>query len=259
MAPLAFALVAVTVVVHGFSVTHVARTLGLVSSERPGVLIVGASNWAAALAKALQDFEIPVLVADRNWRRLKKFRLQKTPVFYGEILSEAAEHTIDLDRFGYIVAATENDAYNALVCTDFGPEFGRSNVFQLGRTDDGGDDPRALPTTLGGRKLFSSGAGYYDLESRTSAGWVFTRTRLTGEYSFDDYLANRVEGAELLADIRADGSLSFATVSERPKGQKGDILISFAPKKAGGDEPAARRTDNGEQSVGEKLPSDKPS
>lgn len=233
MAPLAFALVAVTVVVHGFSVTAVARMLGLVSSERPGVLIAGASRWTAALAEALKGVEIPVLVADRNWRRLKKLRLQETPTYYGEILSEAAEHTIDLDRFGYIVAATENDAYNALVCTDFGPEFGRSNVFQLGREAEGGDDPRALPPTLGGRNLFVSGASYFDLESRITQGWVFTRTKLTEEYGFEQYAADRAEGAELLLDIRADGSIVFATVSNRPKGRPGDTLLSFAPKKAG--------------------------
>ena len=246
MAPLAFALVAVTVIIHGFSVTWVARTLGLVSSERPGVLIVGASNWAAALAKALADLGIPVLVADRNWRRLKKFRLQETPVYYGEILSEAAEHTIDIDRFGYIIAATENDSYNALVCTDFGPEFGRSNVFQLGRTDDGGDDPRALPPSLGGRKLFVSGASYYDLESKIGEGWVFTRTTLSKEYRFDQYLADRAEGAELLTDIRTDGTIAFATVSDRPKGKETDTLLSFAPKKAGGDGAEKRKQENGE-------------
>ena len=31
-----------------------------------------------------------------------------------------------------MVAATDNDAYNALVCTDFGAEIGRSEVFQIG-------------------------------------------------------------------------------------------------------------------------------
>lgn len=243
MAPLAFALVAATVVVHGFSVTWVARTLGLTSSERPGVLIVGGSNWCAALAKALQEQDIPVLAADRNWRRLKKFRQQETPIYYGEILSEAAEHTIDLDRFAYIVAATENDAYNALVCTDFGPEFGRSNVYQLGRVDDGGDDPRALPPTLGGRMLFRSGASYYDLESKIGAGWRFTRTKLSDEYSFDQYLTDRAEGAELLTDIRPDGSMTFATVAERPKGKAGDVLLSFAPKKAGADDAMKRKAE----------------
>jgi len=242
LAPLAFALVATTVVIHGFTVTKVAEKLGLVSSERPGVLIVGASRWTADLAKALKDLEIPVMVADRSWRRLKPFRLQETPTYYGEILSEAAEHHV----VSYIVAATENDAYNALICTDFGPEFGRNNVFQLGRTDDGGDDPRALPPTIGGRMLFQSGASYYNLERRIRDGWVFTRTKLSDEYTFDSYLESRAEDAELLTDIKADGSLSFSTVAVRPKGKAGDILLSFAPEKANSEETERRKAEKRE-------------
>ncbi len=247
LAPLAFALVATTVVIHGFTVTKVAEKLGLVSSERPGVLIVGASKWTLALAQAIKELDIPVLVADRSWRRLKPFRLQETPTYYGEILSEAAEHRVDLDRFGYIVAATENDAYNALICTDFGPEFGRTNVFQLGRTDDGGDDPRALPPTIGGRMLFQSGASYFNLERRMREGWVFTRTKLSTEYTFEDYLETRAEGAELLTDIRADGSMTFSTIAARPKGKPGDILLSFAPEKAGTEESDRRKAEKRER------------
>ena len=247
LAPLAFALVATTVVIHGFTVSKVAEKLGLISSEKPGVLIVGGSKWAAALSRALKELNIPVLVADRSWRRLKKFRLQETPTYYGEILSEAAEHRIELDRFGYIVAATENDAYNALICTDFGPEFGRNNVFQLGRTDDGGDDPHALPPTLGGRMLFQSGASYFALERKMREGWIFTRTKLSNEYSFDDYLETRADGAELLTDIRADGSLTFSTVAARPKGKPGDVLLSFAPEKAGTEEADRRKAEKRER------------
>ncbi len=239
IAPLAFALVFATVVIQGFSVSAVARRLGLVSTDIPGVLIVGASNWTAQLAKALQKVEIPVLVADKSWSNLRKLRLQDIPTWYGEILSETAEHTIDLNRFGTIIAATENDSYNALICTDFGPEFGRTNVFQLGRSKDGGDDPHGLPVTLGGRKLFASGVSFATLEARSYAGWVFTHTRLTDEFTQEDYRDKRVEDTELLADLTKDKTISFSTVNERPKAGPGDVLISYAPEKAQGD-PATK-------------------
>ncbi len=235
IAPLAFALVFATVVIQGFSVSAVARRLGLVSTDIPGVLIVGASNWTAQLAQALQKVDIPVLVTDKSWSNLRKLRLKDIPTWYGEILSETAEHTIDLNRFGTIIAATENESYNALVCTDFGPEFGRSHVFQLGRSKDGEDDPNALPVTLGGRKLFTSGVSHGTLESRSYSGWVFTHTRLTEEFSYEDYQARRAEGTELLADLRKDSTISFCTMSERPKANPGDMLISYTPEKTQGD------------------------
>jgi len=229
LAPLAFAMVFATVLIQGFSVGAAAKRLGLVSTATPGVLIVGASNWTLLLSKALQDLEIPVLVADRNWTRLRRFRQQETEIYFGEILSEAAEHTVDLNRFGIIIAASENDSYNALICTDFGPEFGRTNVFQLGRADDGASDPYTLPVTIGGRMLFRSGASFDELEQRTLQGWVFNRTKLTEEFGFDDYEEQRAEGSELLTDYGGDGKLSFTTIKERPKGRAGDTLLTFSP------------------------------
>jgi len=234
IAPLAFALVFATVVVQGFSVSAVARKLDLVSTATPGILIVGASNWSAQLAKALMKLEIPVLVVDKSWAALRKLRLQEIPTWHGEILSETAEHTIDLNRFGTIVAATDNDSYNALICTDFGPEFGRTNVFQLGRSDDDGENPNALPVTLGGRKLFRSGVSYAALESRSYSGWVFTHTRLSEEYGVEDYRNDRAEGTELLADLGKDNAISFVTVSDRPNAKPGDVLLSYAPQKSQG-------------------------
>jgi len=238
IAPLAFALVFATVVIQGFSVSAVARKLELVSTATPGILIVGASNWSAQLAKALLKLEIPVLVVDKSWSALRKLRLQEIPTWHGEILSETAEHTIDLNRFGTIIAATDNDSYNALICTDFGPEFGRTNVFQLGRSDDDGENPNALPVTLGGRKLFRSGVSYAALESRSYSGWVFTQTRLTDEYGLEDYREDRAEGTELLADLSKDSAISFVTVSDRPKAKPGDILLSYAPQKSQGKDTA---------------------
>ncbi len=232
IAPLAFALVFATVVIQGFSVGTVARRLGLVSTETPGVLIVGASNWTAQLAKALMSLDIPVLVVDRSWSALRKLRLQNIATWHGEVLSETAEHTLDLSRFGTIIAATDNDSYNALICTDFGPEFGRTNVFQLGRSEDDGENPNALPVTLGGRKLFRSGVSHAALEARSYNGWVFTRTRLTDEYGIEDYRADRAEGTELLADLGRDNTLSFVTVSDRPSAKPGDVLLSYAPQKS---------------------------
>ncbi len=232
IAPLAFALVFATVVIQGFSVRTVAQRLDLVSTEVPGVLIVGASNWSAQLAKALQKLEIPILVVDKSWAALRRLRLQDIPTWHGEILSEAAEHTLDLNRFGTIIAATDNDSYNALICTDFGPEFGRTNVFQLGRSEDDGENPNALPVTLGGRKLFASGVSFGTLESRSYSGWVFTHTRLTEEYGYDNYRNDRAEGTELLADLNTDNTISFVTVSDRPRADPGDVLLSYAPAKS---------------------------
>ena len=129
IAPLAFALVMVTVVLHGFSLKPLARALDLAGGVRPGVLIVGGNSWGTTLANALHRADVPVLQADRNMRNLRAARDLGVPTYFGDILSEAAEHHLDVHNYEFLIAVTDNDAYNTLVTTDWGPEFGRANVF----------------------------------------------------------------------------------------------------------------------------------
>ncbi|MCI5041820.1 MAG: cation:proton antiporter, partial [Donghicola eburneus] len=79
---LAFALVAATVVLHGFTLAPLAGWLGLTADRASGVLIVGGSRWSTALAKALQDAELPVLVVDRNRSRLRSAREAGVRTYY---------------------------------------------------------------------------------------------------------------------------------------------------------------------------------
>ena len=224
LAPLAFAIVAATVVIHGFSIGPVARLAGLTSTRPPGAIVIGSSAWAMDLAGALKEAELPVLVADTNFYRLRRARNASVPYYHGEILSEAAEHTVAMSHYGTIIAATENDAYNALICTDFGPEFGRGNVFQIGRHEaiEGAHD---LPTTLGGRTL-GSGLSYDVFRSRHAKGWKFVITGLTAEYDYDKFLSER-DDVEVIALIRASGAVQFVAAGESFKTGPGDRVLSF--------------------------------
>ncbi len=215
---LTFAIVFATVVAHGFSIGWLARGLGLATASRPGVLIVGASPWSVELAQTLRELDVPVKLADRSWYHLRDARFGEIPIYYGEILSEATEHRLDLNPYGYLVAVTSNDDYNALVCTDFAPEFGRTNVFQLGIERGDEDDPHGVSFTLRGRTLFRSGRTYDDLMKLHDEGWNFQKTRLTEEYALDDYLADRPEGAEMLVVVNTSGQLVFSTQRERALG-----------------------------------------
>jgi NhaP-type Na+/H+ or K+/H+ antiporter len=228
LVPLAFAIVFATVVAHGFSIRALARALGLVSTRRPGILIVGASRWTVALAGALKDLDVPAIIVDDNWHRLRPARQQNVPTYFGEVLSEVTEHHMEFNAYGHLIAATPNDAYNALVCTDLAPELGRSNVYQTGN-HEAGDHPRKRSFTLGGRTLLRSGADTDDLERRMFAGWTFQKTRLTAAYTFDDFLATRSSDAETLLVLKADGRIVFATHEERPKAADGDVVLTFVP------------------------------
>tara|TARA_R110002110_G_scaffold287407_5_gene501768 strand:- start:9956 stop:11701 length:1746 start_codon:yes stop_codon:yes gene_type:complete len=238
--PLAFVLVAVTVVLHGFGLTPLARLLQLRASEVPGVLLVGGTRLTTALGEALKRAGVPVLVTDMNLGHLRFARAANLPVFYGDILSEAADNKVELIGFSTILAASDNDAYNTLVTTDLAPEFGREKVWQLPR---GKDDiaHHALPVTLGGRRL-GPGLTFETLESRLIDGWQVRVTKLSDEYGFETWRAGR-ETSVLLAVLPAQGEMHLVGTELHRKPGPGARLIALSPPKADDQASTSARTD----------------
>lgn len=136
--PLVFAIIASTVVLHGLSLAPLARRLGLASGGRSGLLIVGASSFTVALGEALRGAGVPVLVLDRSVVALKAARLAGLQTMRVEVLSVLGEEVVDLRDYEHLLAATPDDAYNALVCTRFAAEFGRERVYQIAPDESSG-------------------------------------------------------------------------------------------------------------------------
>lgn len=242
---LSFAVVVATVIAHGFTVDIAARLLGIKGTSRPGLLIVGSTPWTIALAKELKALKTPVMVVDSSWQRLGPARREGLPFYHGEILNEATEHNLDLSPFQVLVAATENEAYNTLVCNEFAHEIGRDSVYQLGESVDE-DDRHALPPSLRGRALFESGFGVADVNERQSEGWVFRKTKLSDEFDFQDAQEKLPESTHMLMLIRSGtGRLRFFTHAARPDPRAGDTIISFSPPAERHKDQVARRAQRG--------------
>src|SRR6056297_1819166 len=226
LTPLAFALVAATVVLHGFSLRPMGQLLGLAGQGVPGVIIVGGSQFSVSLGKVLSELEVPVLISDPNRTRLRTAREAGLRTFFGDILSEAAEHGVEIVNFGRVLAVTDNDAYNTLVATDLAPEFGRENVYQLRRAKE--DNARhALPASLGGRKIGGE-LGYYEIARHMSQGWTVRATRLSDSYTLEDWQRDNPDSVPL-AEMAAGGGLSFVTRESAPKGGDRTRLVALGP------------------------------
>ncbi|MEO1251206.1 MAG: sodium:proton antiporter [Pseudomonadota bacterium] len=255
--PLAFAMVFATVIAHGFTIGPLAKALGLASKERPGVLIAGASPWSVALAAKLKELEIPVLVADASWRRLKPARLADVPTYYGELLSEVTEHHLDLNRFGAVLAVSGNEAHNALIATDLAPELGRAAIYQINARGKDEEDRQALSYTLQGRTLLHSGAPLDEMLRRHYSGWVYQKTRLSEEYPPEKYQADRGKEHELIAILRK-GALTFASQEAPLEPEIGDTVLAYLPKAQETKQSKARPT-NGESEKAESVETGDPS
>jgi NhaP-type Na+/H+ or K+/H+ antiporter len=231
LVPLAFAMVFATVIAHGFTIKPLAARLGLTATGVQGVLVVGASPWSLTLAKAIKELEVPVIVADTNWRRLKRARLDGLEIYFGEVLSEAADHRLDLARIGWVVATTSNDAYNALVCVEFAPEVGRHGVFQLPGVDEGAEreESRAIAFTARGRSLLKGGRTFDAVAADLWRGWRFRATKLSEEYPLAKLIEERGEEVDLVFEKRANGAIALLGPNSPPRGGPGAVILSFAP------------------------------
>lgn len=227
---LGFAVVVTTVLAHGLTINLAARLLGVKGETRPGLLIVGSTPWTVALARLMHELKTPVTIVDSSWQRLALARHENLPHYHGEILNEATEHNLDLSPFQVLVAATENEAYNTLVCNDFAYEIGRDAVYQLGEPGDE-DDRYAMPESLRGRALFEAGYGVEDITERLAAGWRFRKTTLSDSFRFEDAKGMLPASSSLLLLLRQDGRMRFFTHAARPVPGPGDTVISFSPPK----------------------------
>lgn len=228
--PLAFALVFATVLFAGFFIGPISKALGLASGGGDGVLIVGANPWSLGLAKALKEMDIKVLVADTNWRRLRGARLEGHATFYGEVLSENADFRLDHSAFNHLIAATPNDAYNALVCVEFAPELGRHRVFQVTSADNDEDDEDTIAFTSRGRTLTSRGRSFDALTRDWWGGWRFRSTTLSEEYTLDDLYKDRGDDLDLILAKKPDGGLAFIQPGKESRAA-GSTVLSFCPVK----------------------------
>ncbi|WP_022794630.1 cation:proton antiporter [Marinococcus halotolerans] len=227
--PLTFALVFATVCFHGFTIGPLARKLNLSKEGLPGVLFVGGSSFTTNLAQKLKEMNVPVLIADSSFEHLFNARKAGIAYYRGEILSEQSEYSLDMTPYNKIIAATDRDSYNSLVCTTFVPEFGRKDLFQLSWHQSDRNEPDELMRKVGGRVLFEKGATFEELNWKVDAGYVFKLTSLTKEYSYQSYLNDRAEDVVLIGIQKPTGRLEFFALDNAIKPEAGDKILSLSP------------------------------
>ncbi|MCF6410804.1 cation:proton antiporter [Pseudalkalibacillus salsuginis] len=247
--PLTLGLVFATVCAHGFSIRWLASKLGLAIDDQPGVLLVGGSSFSAKFGEVLKELDIPVLITDSSYERLIIARNLGVPIYRGEILSEQTDYQIDLTPYEYMVASTDIDSYNALVCNTFVPTFGRTDVYQLSLHNTTGDDLRGLNPTVGGTIIFHDGATWEVLNKKVESGYVFRKTRITNQYTFEQYVNERADDAELLCILKPSGKIVFFTEENAIKGEVGDIVVSLGPPNKGTEKIREKYVENSNPTI----------
>jgi len=224
--PLSFGVVITTIFAHGFSAKWWAQRLGLDQGSSDGLLMVGANRWTIDFGELLKKMDIPVTIADPSQYALRAARRRELNVYRGDILDEVTQEHLDLGQFQELIAATDNDAYNALICDDLGPEMGYDSVSQIGTDRD------RAPYHSRGRVLMQSAPTIDDLLKSEDANWVFTRTKITEKFGIGNLKKNLDPEALLICVLKPDKRLLFYSTDARPIVEPGDIVVSYAPPEA---------------------------
>ncbi len=221
--PLSFGVVIATIVAHGFTAKWVARLLRIEKDDGFGVLLVGANAFTIELGSFLQTLDIPATITSENKLALRTAVKRGIGAYRGNVLDEVTEDHLDLGNFQRLIAATENDSHNALICNDLGPELGFESVLQVGPDEDN-THLRSRGRIMSGRRLTLE-----TLIQRLAGGWRFRRTRLSEEFSLDDLQADLAEQSALIAVVRPSRKIDFFSQDYAPAAGSGDTVLSFTP------------------------------
>jgi NhaP-type Na+/H+ or K+/H+ antiporter len=162
--PITFVVIVATAVIYGLSGGPVAKALGVSRTGPGGVLIVGGSRVARAIAHALQDQGITAVMWISNQELSKAVSDEGLTVYTGDPTVSSTDQPPELDEVEYVLVATDDDGLNALVAADLGERFSRNSVFQLATSeDDSGFYVRA-------QVAFDASATHDELASRLEQG-----------------------------------------------------------------------------------------
>ena len=225
LVPATFLVIFGTVAVYGLTAAPVARRLGLASASPQGVVIAGADPIAQRIGSALQEAGFPVLLVDTNRWNIRNARMAGLNTAHENILSEHGLEELDLGGIGRFLGMTANDEVNALAAMHLTLLFGRANVYQL-PSHNGGDNGEAGSGHLRGRTLFRPDLTHRQLESHFEQGARLKATKLTDEFTFEQFLETHGESAIPLF-LCGQGKLSILTAREAVTPKPGQTVIAL--------------------------------
>ncbi|MFK7931120.1 MAG: cation:proton antiporter [Myxococcota bacterium] len=194
--PIVFGVIMSTVVLHGLTIRPLARYLGLAAREGNGILIVGASRWAVSLAQILDKAGAKAVLADNRYRRVSRARMEGLSVHYGDVLHEDLSMELPMEQVSWVLAATDEDPYNSLVCMHFVHELGRERMIQTTPVQAEGN--REAPGRILGKTPWGSDGSHDAITRRFWEGAAFKMTTTSAEFTYQDLQAKHPSALMLL-------------------------------------------------------------
>jgi NhaP-type Na+/H+ or K+/H+ antiporter len=129
-----FLVIMSTVVLQGLTVAPVARLLKVTAPPRNGFLLIGIHEFSIKIAELLTARGVPVKLVDTKGDNLAAARAAGLDATVGNFLDEEFLLSLGLDRMGTMLALTEHDETNTLVCRLGRKLLGMDTAYQVVNT-----------------------------------------------------------------------------------------------------------------------------
>lgn len=127
---LAYSVIAGTVFFQGFTARWVGKMLGVLEPEAKDWLIVGAHRMGRQVAKFITDRGHSVILLDTNPREIKLAHREGFTALSANAMTIDPGKNIQFYGVGNVLAITENEDLNQLVCQRWGQLLDRVNLFR---------------------------------------------------------------------------------------------------------------------------------
>ncbi|NHN87360.1 cation:proton antiporter [Acetobacter conturbans] len=227
--PAVFAVIAATMLLHGFSLRPLARGLNLTLSNVPALAIIGANPWSSNLAEVVTRAGTPVTLVDTAARALIPAKRAGVTVMHAEMLSEAGSESLEERPADYLIAATPDAIYNGMVCAHLAPHFGRARVYQVSPGVKKLDEYRGLSRDARGKLLGEPEWNFTLLDTLYQDGWRFMAFPVT-EGTQAGLSRHDAERLDFLT-LRPGSGFSIRSAEEAMHAPPtpGDVMIAFVP------------------------------
>ena len=204
--PIVFMVIIATVVVQSLTSRTVASLLKVRAPAPTGYLIFGGSKFNRALACEMLNQKLDVTIADTNWDAIREARMMDIPVYFGNPMSDHAARHLDLNTFGTVLIMSPYKQLNPLIAYHFEYTMGKDKVWALTNNEQSTRPSHQVSEQYAKKlTLFDEGVTYGYLASAIARESQVKTTRLSEEFSYEQYIKQYGERATPLIAINAEG------------------------------------------------------
>ncbi|TOG60288.1 cation:proton antiporter [Vibrio parahaemolyticus] len=210
--PMTFMVIIGTVVLQSATARPMAIVLGVAEPAPRGFLLIGANRVAREIGQALARYDRRVLMTDSNWEYISQVRMMGLDYYYGNPISSHADDNLNMIGIGQVVALTPDQHFNIMACMQFVDEFGEDKVhcLQKVKTNGNGSEKHSVAQEYHGKLLMGGNVSYTQLASLLSRGAEIKHTKLSENFTYQDYLEHHKTNLVIpLFNVEDKGKIQF--------------------------------------------------